>query len=179
MSTDAKTRRAGIRRRDSPAKAEQEANALNQARRSRRPPERFRFHTGSSSDTEDDQEHPLDSEAHSSDDAPEPLPLPLQPRRKESDVSETAPEPVRKQRSGKSSGAANFYADGQRKVCASCHTRSTPYWRDGWGGVCLCNACGIRYKKRRIVCGDCSYVPRKEERSGACPRCGCALVEKP
>ncbi len=54
-----------------------------------------------------------------------------------SDVSDT--DPARK-RSGKSSGAANFYADGQRKVCASCHTRSTPYWRDGWNGVCLCNA---------------------------------------
>ncbi len=45
---------------------------------------------------------------------------------------------------GKSSGASNFTATGQRKICGSCGTKSTPYWRDGWDGVCLCNACGIR-----------------------------------
>lgn len=71
----------------------------------------------------------------------------------------------------KSSGATNFLANGKRKVCSSCGAKSTPYWRDGWEGACLCNACGIRYKKRRVSCNHCSYVPRKDERSTHCQKC--------
>ncbi|BAD87039.1 zinc finger protein-like [Oryza sativa Japonica Group] len=36
------------------------------------------------------------------------------------------------------------------KACADCHTTKTPLWRGGPGGPkSLCNACGIRYRKRR------------------------------
>ncbi|KAG8079196.1 hypothetical protein GUJ93_ZPchr0007g4982 [Zizania palustris] len=36
------------------------------------------------------------------------------------------------------------------KACADCHTTETPLWRGGPGGPkSLCNACGIRYRKRR------------------------------
>ncbi|KAF8387779.1 hypothetical protein HHK36_026434 [Tetracentron sinense] len=41
------------------------------------------------------------------------------------------------------------------KNCADCHTTKTPLWRGGPAGPkSLCNACGIRYrKKRRAVLG--------------------------
>lgn len=36
------------------------------------------------------------------------------------------------------------------KACADCHTTKTPLWRGGpEGPKSLCNACGIRYRKRR------------------------------
>lgn len=36
------------------------------------------------------------------------------------------------------------------KACADCHTTKTPLWRGGPDGPkSLCNACGIRYRKRR------------------------------
>jgi hypothetical protein len=70
----------------------------------------------------------------------------------------------------KSSGACDYHMDGTRKVCGSCGTNHTPYWRDGFG-VCLCNACGIRFKKRKTACTSCHYVPRKDERSSSCARC--------
>ncbi|XP_058088526.1 GATA transcription factor 15-like isoform X1 [Magnolia sinica] len=36
------------------------------------------------------------------------------------------------------------------KVCADCRTSKTPLWRSGPAGPkSLCNACGIRYRKRR------------------------------
>lgn len=71
----------------------------------------------------------------------------------------------------KSSGKSNFYPDGSRKTCLSCGTRSTPYWRDGWNNSCLCNACGIRYKKYGTSCKKCDYVPRADEKHASCPRC--------
>ena len=41
-------------------------------------------------------------------------------------------------------------ASGETKACTECHTTKTPLWR---GGPCepmsLCNACGIRYRKKR------------------------------
>jgi len=37
---------------------------------------------------------------------------------------------------------------GGKKRCFSCGTNKTPYWRDGWDGVALCNACGIRFVVR-------------------------------
>ncbi|XP_062208240.1 GATA transcription factor 16-like [Phragmites australis] len=39
---------------------------------------------------------------------------------------------------------------GEAKACADCHTTKTPLWRGGpEGPKSLCNACGIRYRKRR------------------------------
>lgn len=59
-----------------------------------------------------------------------------------------------------------------RKVCASCGTSKTPYWRDGWNCVPLCNACGIRYQKYRTKCQNCMYIPRKEDVASAkCAKC--------
>lgn len=80
--------------------------------------------------------------------------------------------PKRPKIKARNSGVNNYFADGVRKVCGSCGTKSTPYWRDGMNGTCLCNACGIRYKKHKINCSSCFYVPKKEEKSlSACPRC--------
>ncbi|GFY94917.1 GATA transcription factor 16 [Actinidia rufa] len=37
-----------------------------------------------------------------------------------------------------------------KKYCADCKTTKTPLWRSGPGGPkSLCNACGIRYRKKR------------------------------
>jgi hypothetical protein len=59
-----------------------------------------------------------------------------------------------------------------KRECGACGTKKTPYWRDGWDGLYLCNACGIRYHKYHIYCKKCKYVPRKEERgSKYCIRC--------
>ncbi|XP_054460257.1 GATA-type zinc finger protein 1 [Anoplopoma fimbria] len=59
------------------------------------------------------------------------------------------------------------------KVCASCCTRKTPMWRDAEDGTPLCNACGIRYKKYRVRCVKCWYIPRKEGNSiSCCLKCG-------
>ncbi|KHN03949.1 GATA transcription factor 16 [Glycine soja] len=38
----------------------------------------------------------------------------------------------------------------KKKCCADCKTTKTPLWRGGPAGPkTLCNACGIRYRKRR------------------------------
>jgi hypothetical protein len=59
-----------------------------------------------------------------------------------------------------------------KRECAACFTKKTPYWRNSWDDLLLCNACGIRYHKYRIYCKKCKYVPRKEERGlKSCPRC--------
>ncbi|XP_048869706.1 GATA-type zinc finger protein 1 [Brienomyrus brachyistius] len=61
----------------------------------------------------------------------------------------------------------------KNKTCASCNTKTTPLWRDAEDGTPLCNACGIRYKKYRIRCHRCWYIPRKEGNSNCrCSRCG-------
>ncbi|GMY17000.1 GATA transcription factor 16-like [Fagus crenata] len=37
-----------------------------------------------------------------------------------------------------------------KKSCSACHTTRTPLWRGGPAGPrSLCNACGIRYRKKR------------------------------
>ena len=62
------------------------------------------------------------------------------------------------------------------KVCASCKTKKTPLWRDAEDGTPYCNACGIRFKKYRICCPICSYIPRKDEKFGnSCCQCGSKL----
>ena len=59
------------------------------------------------------------------------------------------------------------------KKCFACGTKKTPYWRDGWDGVLLCNACGIRFTKYRLRCLKCLYVPRKDEKHfHNCVKCG-------
>ncbi|XP_018617216.1 GATA-type zinc finger protein 1 isoform X2 [Scleropages formosus] len=64
----------------------------------------------------------------------------------------------------------------KNKMCASCSTKTTPLWRDAEDGTPLCNACGIRYKKYRVRCHQCWYIPRKEGNSNSrCLRCGDAL----
>lgn len=64
------------------------------------------------------------------------------------------------------------------KTCASCHTKKTPLWRDADDGTPYCNACGIRFKKYRIRCPTCLYVPRKDEKTSdnSCYMCGFQLV---
>ena len=63
------------------------------------------------------------------------------------------------------------------KTCASCKTRKTPLWRDSEDGTPYCNACGIRYKKYRIRCPVCSYIPHKDENiNNICCICGASLL---
>ena len=63
------------------------------------------------------------------------------------------------------------------KTCASCKTKKTPLWRDSEDGTPYCNACGIRFKKYRIRCSVCLYIPRKDEKvSNCCCICGSRLV---
>ncbi|XP_072005577.1 GATA-type zinc finger protein 1 isoform X1 [Engystomops pustulosus] len=58
------------------------------------------------------------------------------------------------------------------KRCASCKTQKTPLWRDAEDGTPLCNACGIRYKKYGLRCGQCWNIPKKDGKS--CSRyCAC------
>lgn len=61
----------------------------------------------------------------------------------------------------------------KKKVCSSCGTRKTPYWRDGWeSGIMLCNACGIRYQKYKKYCSECCTIARKDEKGKLhCPDC--------
>ena len=67
-------------------------------------------------------------------------------------------------------GVAPIYVE---KECASCGTVKTPLWRDAEDGTPLCNACGIRYKKYRIRCLRCWYIPKKEEKAlPCCTSCG-------
>ncbi|KAK1693369.1 hypothetical protein QYE76_010066 [Lolium multiflorum] len=41
-------------------------------------------------------------------------------------------------------------AEGGRMCCVECRTTTTPMWRSGpTGPRTLCNACGIRYRKKR------------------------------
>ena len=46
-----------------------------------------------------------------------------------------------------------------RKTCVSCGTHRTPIWRDIDENTPLCNTCGISWKKSRIRCTVCWYVP--------------------
>ncbi|CAI0551631.1 unnamed protein product [Linum tenue] len=44
---------------------------------------------------------------------------------------------------------------GEKKVCCDCKTTRTPLWRSGPAGPkSLCNACGIRFRKRRRAMED-------------------------
>ncbi len=45
-------------------------------------------------------------------------------------------------------------------------------WREGYQGMILWNACGIRFRKYGVQCRQCNYVPRKDDTDPECVRCG-------
>ncbi|KAF3454573.1 hypothetical protein FNV43_RR05021 [Rhamnella rubrinervis] len=57
--------------------------------------------------------------------------------------------------------------DKNKKCCSDCRTTKTPLWRGGPAGPkSLCNACGIRYRKKRIsVVGWSKRTQRKREKT--------------
>ncbi|KAM0945884.1 putative transcription factor C2C2-GATA family [Dioscorea sansibarensis] len=53
------------------------------------------------------------------------------------------------------------------KTCADCRTSMTPLWRKGpYGPKSLCNACGIRYRRRRRPMGNEGGSKPKAMKSG-------------
>ncbi|KAJ2786828.1 DNA-binding transcription repressor [Coemansia interrupta] len=71
---------------------------------------------------------------------------------------------------------SSYAGASSRRCCASCGASSTPCWRPGLiDSMTLCNQCGLRYKKGKVYCAKCSYVPTKTEiaTGGAtvCKRC--------
>ena len=60
-------------------------------------------------------------------------------------------------------------ASGDPKACDDCNTTKTPLWRGGPNGPkSLCNACGIRYRKRRrVAMGLDPEAKRKPKRDDA------------
>eukprot|EP00050_Salpingoeca_kvevrii_P005333 m.279198 g.279198 ORF g.279198 m.279198 type:complete len:306 (+) comp11103_c5_seq1:399-1316(+) len=66
----------------------------------------------------------------------------------------------------------------KQRHCSCCGVTKTPMWRDARGGKYLCNACGIRWRKHRVRCTQCQYVPRKSEGDlKTCPRCDTPLFK--
>ncbi|XP_050203545.1 GATA transcription factor 16-like [Mercurialis annua] len=48
-----------------------------------------------------------------------------------------------------SSGTSSSHCNELKKICVDCQTTRTPCWRSGPDGPkTLCNACGIRYRKK-------------------------------
>ncbi|KAL3517396.1 hypothetical protein ACH5RR_019985 [Cinchona calisaya] len=68
----------------------------------------------------------------------------------------------------KSSPSASASASKQLKCCSDCNTTRTPLWRGGPAGPkSLCNACGIKYnKKRRELLGVDKGKKKKKMKSG-------------
>ncbi|KFK38137.1 hypothetical protein AALP_AA3G074400 [Arabis alpina] len=66
-------------------------------------------------------------------------------------------------------------SNNEKKSCAICGTSKTPLWRSGPAGPkSLCNACGIRNrKKRRTV-----IVNRSEDKKKRNPKIGDSLKER-
>ncbi|KAK9147007.1 hypothetical protein Sjap_006910 [Stephania japonica] len=51
-----------------------------------------------------------------------------------------------------------------KKSCSDCRTTKTPLWRGGpEGPKSLCNACGIRYRKKRRAIMGINKVGRSED----------------
>lgn len=49
---------------------------------------------------------------------------------------------------------------GNNKQCSYCGSKSTPMWRRGPEGAgTLCNACGVKWKHGKILCGGTEYFP--------------------
>ncbi|KAM0920605.1 hypothetical protein ACQ4PT_007430 [Festuca glaucescens] len=65
--------------------------------------------------------------------------------------------------------AEEYTATGEPKACTDCNTTKTPLWRGGpTGPKSLCNACGIRYRKRRrVAMGLDPEAKRKPKRDEA------------
>ncbi|XP_022720134.1 GATA transcription factor 15-like [Durio zibethinus] len=61
----------------------------------------------------------------------------------------------------------DMVSENNKKFCTDCKTTKTPLWRGGPAGPkSLCNACGIRYrKKRRAMLGLNKGSEKKKERS--------------
>lgn len=56
----------------------------------------------------------------------------------------------------------------QPKACTACNTTKTPLWRGGPSGpMSLCNACGIRYRKKRREALGLDEPPKKRQPAAA------------
>lgn len=86
-------------------------------------------------------------------------------------TQEVAPAPGRGRRRNQT--AASERNGSAKKVCSSCNTKKTPYWREGWEpSIVLCNACGIRYQKYKKYCTRCVAIARKDDKGRLhCPEC--------
>uniref|UniRef100_A0ACD6A2S1 Uncharacterized protein n=1 Tax=Avena sativa TaxID=4498 RepID=A0ACD6A2S1_AVESA len=64
-------------------------------------------------------------------------------------------------------------ASGETKACTDCNATKTPLWRGGPSGPkSLCNACGIRYRKKRREALGLDGPKRREQPASvtaACP----------
>ncbi|KAK4766888.1 hypothetical protein SAY86_014639 [Trapa natans] len=72
--------------------------------------------------------------------------------------------------SGISSEESQAEGSEQKKTCADCGTSKTPLWRGGPAGPkSLCNACGIRSRKKRraIMGGAVDKKPKKTSNSNS------------
>ncbi|XP_052204369.1 GATA transcription factor 16-like [Diospyros lotus] len=68
-----------------------------------------------------------------------------------------------------------------RRCCADCKTTKTPLWRGGPAGPkSLCNACGIRYRKRRsaMLALNKGLEKRKEKPTASPPAAAAAAGNK-
>ncbi|XWS64471.1 hypothetical protein CRYUN_Cryun05aG0006700 [Craigia yunnanensis] len=67
----------------------------------------------------------------------------------------------------KKSLSEDMMSENNKKLCTDCKTTKTPLWRGGPAGPkSLCNACGIRYrKKRRAMLGLNKGSEKKKERT--------------
>ncbi|XP_022972130.1 GATA transcription factor 15-like [Cucurbita maxima] len=85
-------------------------------------------------------------------------------------VSES--EDISSKNSGGVSSEESQVNEQNKKTCADCGTSKTPLWRGGPAGPkSLCNACGIRSrKKRRAILGLSKGVveDKKNKRSNSC-----------
>lgn len=71
-----------------------------------------------------------------------------------------------------------------RRTCGACGATSSPCWRHGLiENMTLCNQCGLRFKKGKVYCPNCCYVPTKTEiaTGGArlCVRCNANMPLRP
>ncbi|ESQ49360.1 hypothetical protein EUTSA_v10021708mg [Eutrema salsugineum] len=79
-----------------------------------------------------------------------------------------------------SSSSSNGGISNEKKSCAICGTSKTPLWRGGPAGPkSLCNACGIRNrKKRRIVIGNRSEDKKKKKNPTRNSKLGDSLKQR-
>ncbi|KAG4166112.1 hypothetical protein ERO13_A13G111375v2 [Gossypium hirsutum] len=65
----------------------------------------------------------------------------------------------------KKSWSEDMMSESSKKFCTDCKTTKTPLWRGGPAGPkSLCNACGIRYRKKRraMLCLNKGIEKKKE-----------------